>query len=314
MFIPLPHAPCVLLSQQRRRWATRRILGDRKRAISALHMDGNEIRHVDGVSGLPLVLLLVLCVECAGCRLSNIKWLGTQSFDMRNMCIHSSGLLLFAPPNDDDDGESDAGIEHTHVFLISNVHSSNKGYAYPVTIIRNAVFPAQFQQSDSPDSLLLLAFGHPMEQVVYLMVVMGMVVMMMMVMLMLMVTMMTMMTPTTMTMLQVGHHMFESILSAFVTIKAASLSSTSHTHVLLSSHYSSPPPPSTPPTPIRTTLLSMWATITPHPPLSIGQFLQSNPPPPAPRAPVCFRRAIVGSIQDDRVTHPTPNIRTDYPH
>jgi hypothetical protein len=183
--------------------------------------------------------------------------LGEQSFDVRNVCIHGSGLLLFEPPVDDED----ATVEHMQLHLTSNIYFTNVGYGHPLTIVRNASYPAQFQQSLSPHSTLLLAFGHPMSHV--------------------------------------GHHMFESILAAFVTIKAAALETTSNLHVLLSSHYFSPPFPSSSTTAKENLLNSMWKSAISHKPVSVGQFLQANSI--SPNAPVCYRRAIVGSIQDNRV-------------
>ena len=184
--------------------------------------------------------------------------LGEQSFDVRNVCIHSSGLLLFEPLGDDDDSV----VEHMQLFLSSTIYSTTKRYAYPVTIMRSAVYPSQFQQSSSPHSTLLLAFGHPMSQI--------------------------------------GHHMFESVLAAFVTIKAAALETTSNLHVLLSSHFFSPRFPSFGTTPKEDLLRSVWTSAITQNPISVGRFLQANSI--SPNAPVCYRRAIVGSIQDNRVS------------
>jgi hypothetical protein len=183
--------------------------------------------------------------------------LGEQSFDVRNVCIHGSGLLLFEPPGD----SNDAAVEHMQLHLTSTIYSTNISYAYPVTIMRNEVYPSQFQQSSDPHSTLLLACGHPIDQI--------------------------------------GHHVFESVLAAFVTIKAAALETTSNLHVLLSSHFFSPPFPSFSTTPKENLLRSVWTSAITQNPISVGQFLQANSI--SPNAPVCYRRAIVGSIQDNRV-------------
>jgi hypothetical protein len=197
--------------------------------------------------------------------------LGEQSFDMRNVCIHSSGLLLFEPPIDDDD----APVEYMQLHMYSNIYFTNIGYGHPVTIVRNMPYPTHFQRSTSPNYMLLLAFGHPMSHV--------------------------------------GHHMFESVLAAYVTMKAAALESKSILHVLLSSHYFSPLfPPSSAPTPKEKLLRSMWASAIHQQPLSIGQFLHTNSI--SPDAPVCYQRIIVGSIQDSRVHHPTPSFTTHSLH
>jgi hypothetical protein len=193
-------------------------------------------------------------------RYSHASMLGEQSFDMRNVCIHSSGLLLFEPPGDNEDAPS----EHTHLCLESIIYSANVRYGYPATIMRNEVYPSQFQ-SPSPHSTLLLAFGHPMSQV--------------------------------------GHHVFESVLAAFATIKAAALETTSKLHVLLASHYFSPPFASSSTSPKENLLRSFWTSAIGQKPLSVGEFFQANSV--SPNAPVCYRRVIVGSIQDKRVPHPT---------
>ena len=210
----------------------------------------------------------IVCVKSSTSRYSNIKSLGLQSFDARNVCIHGSGLLLFAPNDDGDDT-----IDHLHMFLISNIFSSNKGYGFPVTIIRNEVYPSHFQHSASPQSLLLLAAAHPMTQV--------------------------------------GHHMFESILSAFVSIKAAAMTDTSHTHVIFAGHFADiyPAPPSSP---IEATLRSMWTSLFPHSPMSVGNFLNSTSA--SPGAPVCYRRAIIGAVQDKGVLPTAPHITNPLNH
>jgi hypothetical protein len=162
---------------------------------------------------------------------------------LRNVCIHSSGLLLFEPLGDDDD----TAVEHIpdmQLFLSSTISSATVRYAYPVTIMRNAIYPPQFQQSSSPHFTPLLACGRPMSQI--------------------------------------GHHIFESVLAVFVTIKAAALETTSNLHVLLSSHYFSPPFPSFSTTQKENLLRSVETSAITQNPISVGRFL-------------------VGSIQDKRV-------------
>ena len=53
---------------------------------------------------------------------SYIRSLGPHSFDVRNVCVHSSGLLLFAPKEDEDD--SAAALEHMLVYLVTVLPSS----------------------------------------------------------------------------------------------------------------------------------------------------------------------------------------------
>jgi hypothetical protein len=98
-------------------------------------------------------------------------------------------------------------------------------------------------------------------------------------------------------------HVFESVLAAFVTIKAAALETTSKLHVLLASHYFSPPFASSSTSPKENLLRSFWTSAIGQKPLSVGEFFQANSV--SPNAPVCYRRVIVGSIQDKRVPHPT---------
>jgi hypothetical protein len=191
---------------------------------------------------------------------SHIRSLGQQSFDVRNVCLHSSGLLLFAPSDDEDD--SAAVLEHMHLYLLTNLYSSNMGYAFPVTIIRNSKYFSQFEYPFNSETLPLLAFGHPMRHV--------------------------------------GHHQFESIFSAYSTMKAAGLPDASRLLVVHSPGlFSEVTTDSKNLSSSEIVLRSMYTSLFGSHPISIGNFLDSFDQ--FPHAPVCFSRAIIGSIQDARV-------------
>lgn len=189
---------------------------------------------------------------------SNIRSLGQQSFDVRNVCFHSSGVLLFAPAGEEEDN---AALEHSHLYLLHNLYSSNIGYGFPVTIIRNSKYFTQFEHPNS-DILPLLAFAHPMRNV--------------------------------------GHHLFESILSAFSTMKASQLHDPAHFLVLHSPGlFSSVPTENDVVSSMQLALRSMWTSLFGSYPVSVGSFLESFAH--TLHAPVCFPRAIIGSLQDARV-------------
>jgi hypothetical protein len=191
---------------------------------------------------------------------SYIRSLGQQSFDVRNVCVHSSGLLLFAPREDEDD--SAAALEHMHVYLLTVLYSSIMGYAFPVTIIRNSKYFSQFEYPFVSETLPLLAFGHPMRHV--------------------------------------GHHLFESIFSAFSTMKAAEMTDELQLLVLHSPGlFSKVPADSDVLSASEIVLRNMYSSVFGSFPASIGNFLESFAQ--TPHAPICFPRAIIGSIQDPRV-------------
>ena len=202
---------------------------------------------------------------------SKVSKLGAHSYDVRNVCLHSSGVLLFAPS---DDVEDDTFIEHMPLVLESTLFSTHLGYGFPVTIIRNSTYFSEFEHSsvglEQPG--LLLTVGHPMRQV--------------------------------------GHHLFESILAAYVTMNASGARSFSKTHVVMTGGIYDRGSASifaAAKSAAGATLLSMWSAIFKQPPVSIGSLLDSFSR--SPHAPVCFRRAIIGSLHDNRV--PT---RRQLPH
>jgi hypothetical protein len=190
----------------------------------------------------------------AAAGLSLIQQIGTESFDVRNVCIHSSGVLLFAPQEYDDEHSH---LEHSFLHLVSNLYSSSVGYALPVTIMRTTPYLKQFQHP-SADALPILTFGHPMRHV--------------------------------------GHHLFESILSAFATAKAAGMQELSNVLVIHSPGLFAHEPTGAA---SERLLLQMWRSVFTDPPMSVGAFLQQRAL--APQHPVCFARALIGSIQDGRV-------------
>ncbi len=191
---------------------------------------------------------------------SHIRLLGQQSFDVSNVCIHSSGLLLFAPSEAEDD--SAAFLEHMHMYLLTNLYSSNIGYAFPVTIIRNSKFFTQFEYPFSSEIVPLLAYGHPNRHV--------------------------------------GHHLFESIFSAYSTMKAARLSVASRSLLLhFPGLFSQVPAAEEVSSASQAVLRSMYSSLFGTHPISVGNFLESFAQ--TPHAPVCFPRAIIGSVQDARI-------------
>ena len=88
---------------------------------------------------------------------SKVSKLGDQSYDVRNMCLHSSGVLLFAPSDHVFDGAD--SIEHVPLVLLSSMFSTQLKYGFPVTIIQNSTYFAQFEHSvvglEQPGLLLI---------------------------------------------------------------------------------------------------------------------------------------------------------------
>ena len=147
-------------------------------------------------------------------------------------------MLLFAPSDHVFDGTD--SIEHVPLVLLSSMFSTQLKYGFPVTIIQNSTYFAQFEHSvvglEQPG--LLLISGHPMRQV--------------------------------------GHHLFESILAAYVTMNASRAHCISKTHfvVMINGAFASGSASvsAASKSAAVATLLNLWSAICKQPPASVGTF------------------------------------------
>ena len=109
-----------------------------------------------------------------------------------------------------------------------------------------------------------------------------------------------------------SHHLFESILAAYVTMNASRAHCISKTHfvVMINGAFASGSASvsAASKSAAVATLLNLWSAICKQPPASVGNFLYFSLEL-SPHAPVFFCPAIIGSLHDDRV----PDLR-QLPH